>query len=582
MTSGRRVAVVTGGGGGIGTAIAEELGRTGWYVVTVDPLVTVDGSTRMADQEETTAQRIVAAGGAARASSASVTDGAAIETLFRDLHAEHGRLDAVVNVAGISRPTGFGRGSEEDWRAVLDVHLNGYLNVLSAALPIMAAAGRGTIVGVTSGSGWRAADAGAYSRAKRAVASLTWQLGRHTPPGVTVNAMSPIAATRMVMGALSRAGAPDTARTQAAPSPSASRPAPPGQAAPSQPPPVQAPPGQAAPAPGTTGGLSLASMPDPSELGPIGAHLAAKQFGWCNGRVLFAAGSEVAVVDQPRLLEVLSTEAPASLGQLLADAIPRALAPAESAQAYQGGSNARFGDAFSEADGQAAPATDVRSCAVVANRADGADWIDDVIAALEERSIACHRLDFASGFEAAAHALATVAGGIDAVVVALRGGPAGAAGPPWQRILDEHRGLVDGIYADSTWARAAADTARASGRPVRLVTLTDATTSAGVSRAQAAAQAARVASASTKGAVTAFSVSVEGGGKGAGELVAQLLTHPDAAGLAGAELALGPAWIGLRSHPRPLGGIAYGGPAVPGWVDGALQEIVAGRAEEDG
>ena len=51
-------------------------------------------------------------------------------------------------------------------------------------VPIMAAAGYGRILGVTSGSGWRAANAGAYACAKRAVASLTWQLGRHAPPAI--------------------------------------------------------------------------------------------------------------------------------------------------------------------------------------------------------------------------------------------------------------------------------------------------------------------------------------------------------------------------------------------------------------
>ncbi len=101
--------------------------------------------------------------------------------------------------------TFFAEGTEEDWLAVLAVHLGGYLNVLDAALPLMAAAGHGRVLGVTSGSGWRAADAGAYSCAKRAVAALTWQLGRQAPPGVTVNAMSPIAATRMVAAALERA-----------------------------------------------------------------------------------------------------------------------------------------------------------------------------------------------------------------------------------------------------------------------------------------------------------------------------------------------------------------------------------------
>ena len=151
--------------------------------------------------EETTAGRIVAAGGSARATSVSVTDADAVRGLFEEL----GRLDAVVNVAGITRPTSFARGSEEDWRDVLDVHLDGYLNVLAAALPIMAAAGHGRILGVTSGSGWRPADTGAYGCAKRAVAALTWQLGRRAPPGVVVNAMSPIAVTRMVTAALASA-----------------------------------------------------------------------------------------------------------------------------------------------------------------------------------------------------------------------------------------------------------------------------------------------------------------------------------------------------------------------------------------
>ena len=156
---GQRVVAVTGGGGGIGAAIAEELGRQGAFVVTMDPLVSLDGSEQLPAPEETTAGRIVAGGGSARATLVSVTDGDAVRTLFEEL----GRLDAVVNVAGITRPTSFARGTEEDWRAVVTVHLEGYLNVLAAALPIMAAAGHGRILGVTSGSGWRQADAGAYS-----------------------------------------------------------------------------------------------------------------------------------------------------------------------------------------------------------------------------------------------------------------------------------------------------------------------------------------------------------------------------------------------------------------------------------
>jgi NAD(P)-dependent dehydrogenase (short-subunit alcohol dehydrogenase family) len=191
VTTRQRVAVVTGGGGGIGGAIAEALGRSGWFVVTVDPMVTLEGTEDLPEPETTTAGRIVAAGGAARASSASVTDGEALRALFEELAAERGGLDAVVNVAGITRQSYYARGTEEDWQALLSVHLGGYLNVLDAALPLMAEAGYGRIVGVTSGSGWRAADAGGYSCAKRAVAALTWQLGAHAPQGVTVNALSP-------------------------------------------------------------------------------------------------------------------------------------------------------------------------------------------------------------------------------------------------------------------------------------------------------------------------------------------------------------------------------------------------------
>ena len=269
MSARQRVAVVTGGGGGIGAGIAGELGRQGWHVVTLDPLVTLDGSARLPEPEETTAGRIVAAGGSARATSVSVTDGEAVRDLFGGLAADHGGLDAVVNVAGITRQTYFGRGTEGDWRAVLAVHVQGYLNVLGAALPLMAAAGRGSVLGVTSGSGWRAADAGAYSCAKRAVAGLTWQLGRQTPPGVTVNAMSPIAATRMMASALERA-------RQA------------GQSG--------------------GGGISFLTVAGPEDLGPFGAHLVDEAFGWCSGRVLFAGGSEVAVVDEPRLIEAVRTD----------------------------------------------------------------------------------------------------------------------------------------------------------------------------------------------------------------------------------------------------------------------------------
>lgn len=548
---GQPVVVVTGGGGGIGAAVAEELGRTGAFVVTLDPLVSVDGAEQLAPEEETTAGRIVASGGSARASSASVADADAVAGVFEELMAERGRLDAVVNVAGITRPTSFATGSEPDWLDVLQVHLGGYLNVLRGALPLMAAAGRGRVVGVTSGSGWRPANTGAYGCAKRAVASLTWQLGGNPPPGVVVNAMSPIAMTRMVTAALERA----------------SRGRAPGA-------------GTAA-----SGGLSLGSMPAPGEIGPLGAHLAGEEFAWCSGQVIFAGGSEVAVVEQPRLLEVVRSDDATSLAHLLDAVVPGAWVPAEASQVSTGGSNPRFGGVFDAPPTGDRPAAAVRSCAIASDRPDLARA---VAGALEVRGIGSTVIapdPVTVGFGGAAGALASAVergGPIDAVVVALAEPLTSRSGAPWEQALAEHEGLVARIVDDAGWARAVADHAAGTGRAVRLVTLSDATTAGGRSRAQAAAQHARAARGATDDRVVAFAVGVEASGeataRAVAELTAHLLADPAATSLAGAELVAGAGWLGVRSHPRPAGTVVYGGPAVPGWLDDTLRGVIGAPA----
>ena len=573
---------MTGGGGGIGAAIAEELGRGGWFVVTVDPLVTLDGTETLTETRESTADRIVAAGGSARASAVSVTDSEAVRKLFRGLAAEHGGLDAVVNVAGITRQTGFAHGTEADWLAVLTVHLQGYLNILDGALPLMAEAGHGRIVGVTSGSGWRPADAGAYSCAKRVVAALTWQLAGATPPGVTVNAMSPIAATRMVAAAIERAR--DVAREAARAG------------------------GGPGGGTGSGGGLSLFSMAGPEVLGPIGAHLVGEDFGWCRGQVLFAGGSEVAVVAEPRLLEVVRSTDVHSLDRVLSTVVPRAFAGAEARQSSDGGSNPRFASIFDESaggpggpsaeaaasppPGEAGPVS-VGSCVIASDRP---ALSTTLVAALQARGIDCHRAEAVRGFDEAGRALRSVvesAGDVDALVWAPAGHPpdvdAAAATKDagnWQRVLAAHRGIVEDLHADAGWARAVADHAAEARRPMRLVTLVEAESAGGRSRAQAAIQLARAAAGATEGRVTAFAASLEASGpandSATAELVAHLLTNPDATTLAGAELVVGDGWLGLRSHPRPSGSVTYGGPGVPDWLDATLQEIVGSGVPDAG
>lgn len=543
-----RVAVVTGAAVGIGAAIAETLAREGAFVVTVDPGVAVDGSPQQAGAERTTVQRILESGGQARASSISVTDEAAVRDLFVGLVEEHGTLDVVVNVAGITRPTGFATGLEDDWEAVLDVHLNGYLNVLRAALPIMAAAGHGRILGVTSGSGWRAADAGAYACAKRAVAALTWQIGPRAPSGVTINALSPIAATRMVATALARHGGGGNSAV--------------------------------------TGGVALGmGFPPPEDLGPVGAYLASETFSWCNGQVIFSNGSEVTWVAPPRVLEAVRGAEVESLPHVLDTVGPAVLAPAESAQVTNGGGNPRLGNLFDETAPGQGPA-DARRCVVVA---DSPEWRAAITDALTARGVECvGDAAGARGFAGAAEQLAAIArdaGAIDGVVLATMEGGAGAVAaapeePSWQAILDEHAGVTEHIRADAAWVRAASDYSEAARRPVRFVTLGDATTAGGWSRAQASSQLARAAHAATADRVDAFSISVEATHattrRSAAELAAYLVGGTDTSALSGAELVVDSEWLGLRSHPSPGGTVSFGGPEVPGWLDGALRAMVTG------
>jgi hypothetical protein len=330
----------------------------------------------------------------------------------------------------------------------------------------------------------------------------------------------------------------------------------------------------------------LGAMPSPDQLGPLGAYLVSEASGWCSGKIVFTGGSEIAVVAEPRLLEVVRSGDAASLPHVLETVTAGALAAAESGQATNGGSNARFPGVFDEPAGELPPAA-VSSCAVVSDRPDLAAAIT---AALEARKVTCTAItagDIAGDFAGAAGALEHAvgrAGSIDAVVVATASDTARSGAHGWERTLSEHEGIVEQIHADAAWARAVADLAARTNQPVRLVTLTDAVTAGGRSRAQAAAQLARAARRATDDLVSAFAVSVEApessAARSAGELAAHLASSADAAALSGAELVAADGWFGLRSHPHPGGSITYGGPELPHWFDGALRSLVGAPSEE--
>jgi hypothetical protein len=183
----------------------------------------------------------------------------------------------------------------------------------------------------------------------------------------------------------------------------------------------------------------------------------------------------------------------------------------------------------------------------------------------------------APGFAGAAEALAAI-GSVDGVVIALSG-PRAGAGDGWERVLAEHDGIVGHIHTDAVWTRAVAD----AGTPIRLVTVTDASTAGGRSRAQASAQLSRAARKATEERVAAFALSLESAApsalRPAAELVGHLLSSPGAVDLSGAELVAADGWLGLRSHPRVTGSVTYGGPDVPAWLDDALRDLTGAEQQ---
>jgi NAD(P)-dependent dehydrogenase (short-subunit alcohol dehydrogenase family) len=200
-----RVAIVTGGGLGIGRAHALELASQGATVVIVDPGANLDGSSSGATPADQVVEEIAAAGGRAKAVALSVTDFGGVAGLVDDVVAEFGRLDVVVNNAGITRDGMIATMEESAWDAVIAVHLKGTFNLIRHAAGHWRARSKageavtGRIINTTSGAGMRGNIGQTnYSAAKAAIATLTVVSAMELAPyGVTVNAISPVARTRM-------------------------------------------------------------------------------------------------------------------------------------------------------------------------------------------------------------------------------------------------------------------------------------------------------------------------------------------------------------------------------------------------
>jgi NAD(P)-dependent dehydrogenase (short-subunit alcohol dehydrogenase family) len=277
-----RVAVVTGAGRGIGAGIARLFAREGASVVVADLGVEVDGTGKDAGPAQQVVDEIKARGGSAVACAADVADHAAAEGMIRQAIDEFGKLDVLVNVAGILRDRMVFNMSEEEWDAVVRVHMRGTFNTTKHAAAywreLRDPEGHHRLINFTSVSGLHGAPGQPnYAAAKMGIVGLTYScanaLHRY---GVTSNAISPAAATRMT------ASIPDDRRR----------------------------------APRNDGERA------PENVAPVVAYLASERSDWLNGQVIHAGGYQVSLYSKPQVIRQIVSDGPFEL-EHLADLVER-------------------------------------------------------------------------------------------------------------------------------------------------------------------------------------------------------------------------------------------------------------------
>lgn len=202
-----QVAIVTGAGGGLGRQHALALAARGAKVMVNDLGGVRDGSGGSATAAEAVVAEIRAGGGEALASSASVTDFVAVEAMVAQAVAAWGRVDILINNAGILRDKTFAKMDIADFELVVDVHLMGAVHCSKAVWALMNAQQYGRIVMTTSSSGlYGNFGQSNYGAAKLALVGLMQTLALEgAKNNIHVNALAPTAATRMTEGLLPEA-----------------------------------------------------------------------------------------------------------------------------------------------------------------------------------------------------------------------------------------------------------------------------------------------------------------------------------------------------------------------------------------
>ncbi len=283
-----RVAIITGAGRGIGASLARIMAAEGCAVVVNDLGVDVDGSGEDSSPAAAVVEEIVSAGGVAVANFADVSDFQAAEGIVQSSLEEFGQLDVLVNVAGILRDRMVFNMSEDEWDAVIRVHLKGTFNTCKHASVYWRKERRGKyrIINFTSGSGLHGAPGQPnYAAAKLGIVGFTYSLANSLGPyGVTANAIAPGAATRMtstIPGARAR-------------------------------------------------GLGLESddpRRSPDNVAPPVVYLASEESDWLNGRVIGASGYRISLYNNPEVIREIASPEPWDLDQMF-DLMERSFRPA--------------------------------------------------------------------------------------------------------------------------------------------------------------------------------------------------------------------------------------------------------------
>ena len=197
-----QVAIVTGAGGGLGRQHALALAARGAKVLVNDLGGSRDGMGGSGKAAQAVVDEIRAAGGEALSNAASVTDFEAVSAMVQQVLAAWGRVDILINNAGILRDKSFAKMDLADFRLVMEVHLMGAVHCCKAVWPFMVAQKYGRIVMTTSSSGlYGNFGQSNYGAAKMALVGLMQTLSLEgVKYDIRVNSLAPTAATRMTEG----------------------------------------------------------------------------------------------------------------------------------------------------------------------------------------------------------------------------------------------------------------------------------------------------------------------------------------------------------------------------------------------